>query len=61
LEGKDAIVFTTYGSGAGNSHCIKYIKNILGKKSVKNCGSFTIEGARASDKNHVESVINSHN
>jgi flavodoxin len=61
LEGKDAIVFTTYGSGAGNSHCIIYIKNILGKKGVKNCSSFTVEGARASDKNHVECVINSHN
>jgi flavodoxin len=61
LEEKDAIVFTTYGSGAGNNHCIKYIKKILGKKGVKNCSSFTVEGARASDKNHVESVINSHN
>jgi flavodoxin len=61
LEGKDAMVFTTYGSGAGNNHCISYIKNILYKKGVQNCSSFTIEGTKVNDKNYVESVINSHN
>jgi flavodoxin len=61
LEGKDSIVFTTYGSGAGNSHCIIYIKNILHKKGINSCKSFTIAGARINDKAYVQTTINKHN
>jgi flavodoxin len=61
LAGKEGIVFTTYGSGAGNSHCIKYIKNILVKKGVKNCSNFTIEGKKTGNTSYVKSIIDSHN
>ena len=61
LAGKDAIVFTTYGSGAGNSRCIRYIKNILYKKGIKNCKSFTIAGAGIDDTAYVQNTINKHN
>ena len=61
LKGKDAIAFTTYGSGTGNGQCINYIKNILNKKGVKNCRSFTAKGARTRDKGYLESIVNSPN
>jgi flavodoxin len=61
LEKKDAIVFTTYGSGTGNTHCIRYIKNILHKKGVQNCRSFTIEGKKTGNTSYVKSIIDSHN
>ncbi|TRZ50736.1 MAG: hypothetical protein D4S01_06060, partial [Dehalococcoidia bacterium] len=61
FQGKDTIVFTTYGSGTGNNHCINYIKSILNKKGAKGCKSFSLPGARAKDRDYVEFVINKHN
>jgi mannose-6-phosphate isomerase len=59
LKGKDAIVFTTYGSGAGNLHCIDYMKNLLNKKGVKTCKGLTLKGTKTKDKDYILSVLKS--
>jgi flavodoxin len=61
LQGKDVIVFTTYGSGAGNNRCINHMKDVLEKKGIKGCKSFTVQGAKANDRIYVMREINKHN
>ncbi|MDD5504629.1 MAG: flavodoxin [Candidatus Omnitrophica bacterium] len=57
LKGKEAVVFTTYGSGIGNKRCLEYMKNILYKKGVKKCLSFTLQGCLAKDGCFAGSVV----
>jgi flavodoxin len=61
LKGKQAIVFTTYGSGAGNRNCLEHMKRVLIGKGVKSCKDFTLQGARMDDKDYIISQINNHN
>ena len=61
LNGKQAIVFTTYGSGAGNNNCLNYMRSVLNKKGTKKCESFTMQGAKTHDKNYSVSIVNRYN
>ncbi|MCM8796842.1 MAG: NAD(P)H-dependent oxidoreductase [Candidatus Omnitrophica bacterium] len=53
LENKRAVVFTTYGSGAGNKHCLSYLKNALLKKGIKECSQFSVQQFKVADKEFV--------
>ncbi len=61
LNGKQAVVFTTYGSGTGNNNCLNYMRGILHKKGIKKCESFSIEGSKTCDKNYIGSLIDRYN
>ena len=53
VEGKEILLFTTYGSGAGNKRCLNYMQNILSKKGVKNFKRFSIQQGWVQDKEFV--------
>ncbi len=57
LEGKDVILFTTYGSGTGNERCLKFMQDILVKKGAKDFRKFSIQQFKVNDKEFVLSKI----
>jgi multimeric flavodoxin WrbA len=57
IEGKEMILFTTYGSGTGNVRCLNYMQGILGKKDAKNFKRFSIQQFKVGDKEFVLSRI----
>lgn len=57
LEGKDIILFTTYGSGTGNARCLNYMQNILAKKGAKGFMRFSIQQFKVNNKEFVLSQI----
>jgi len=57
LEGKEVVLFTTYGSGAGNTKCLDYMQKILSKKGVKNFKRFSIQQFKVKEKDFVLSEI----
>lgn len=57
LEGKKAVLFTTYGSGTGNERCLKYMQKQLERKGVKDFTKFSIQQSRVRDEKFVLSEI----
>jgi flavodoxin len=57
IEGKEIILFTTYGSGAGNERCLNYMRDILAKKGAKQFRIFSIQQFKVNDREHVLSKI----
>jgi flavodoxin len=57
LEGKSVILFSTYGSGTGNEHCLNYMQDILAKKGAKKFNRFSIQQFKVNDKEFVLSKI----
>lgn len=57
VEGKEAILFTTYGSGTGNSRCLNYMQEILGKKGAKSFQRFSVQQLKVNEKEFVLSKI----
>jgi flavodoxin len=57
VEGKDVILFTTYGSGAGRERCLNYMQRILAKKGAKNFKRFSIQQFQVKDKEFVLAKI----
>ena len=57
LEGKNIILFTTYGSGTGNGRCINYMREILTKKGAKNFRRFSVQQFNVNDKEFILSEI----
>ena len=51
--GKDAIVFTTYGSGAGVEKCINNVKNRLKKKGIREVYNLNIQQANVDDRDFI--------
>ena len=43
LQGKEVILFTTYGSGTGNERCLNYMQEILNKKGAREFSRFSIQ------------------
>lgn len=56
-EKKQALLFTTYGSGTGNQRCLNYMKQLLLKKGLAGCKQFSIQQGKVSDKDFVLSQI----
>ena len=57
LEGKEVVLFTTYGSGTGNGRCLVYMKNALLKKGATKCEHFSIQQSKVSDAGAVAAKI----
>ena len=57
LEGKPAVLFTTYGSGTGLKRCLNYMQEILAKKGIGDFRKFSIQQFRVNDKEFVNKVI----
>lgn len=57
IEGKDIILFTTYGSGAGNQRCLNFMRDILSKKGARQFKQFSIQQFKVKDKEFIFSKI----
>jgi flavodoxin len=57
LKDKKVILFTTYGSGAGNNRCLDYMQGILSKKGAVNFSRFSIQQFKVNSKEFVLSEI----
>lgn len=53
LEGKEVILFTTYGSGSGNKRCLNYMQGLLSPKGVKTFKRFSVQQGKVKDKEWV--------
>jgi len=52
-EGKEVILFTTYGSGTGNGRCINYMQRTLAKKGAKDFKRFSVQQYKVKDREFV--------
>ncbi len=57
IEGKEVVLFTTYGSGAGNERCLNYMQGILAKKGAKDFKRFSIQQFKVEDKEFVTKIL----
>ena len=57
IEDKSVVLFTTYGSGTGNTRCLNYMQTILTKKGAKDAKRFSVQQFKVSDSNFVQEVI----
>lgn len=57
LEGKEVILFTTYGSGTGNQRCLNYMQEILSKKGPRQFSRFSIQQFKVNNKEFALSKI----
>ena len=57
LEGKEVILFTTYGSGTGNQRCLNYMQGILTKKGARDFRRFSVQQFKVKDEEFVLSKI----
>jgi flavodoxin len=57
IGGKDVVLFSTYGSGAGKNRSIKYMQDILIKKGAKNFKVFGVQQFKIKDKSSVLASI----
>jgi flavodoxin len=53
IEGKEIILFTTYGSGTGNGRCINYMQRALAKKGAKGFKRFSVQQYKVKDREFV--------
>ncbi len=57
IAGKQIVLFSTYGSGAGNKRCIDYIQDILTQKGANAFKRFSVQQSKCADKEFVQSQI----
>ncbi|MBM3250549.1 MAG: hypothetical protein FJZ09_06915 [Candidatus Omnitrophica bacterium] len=57
VEGKDIVLFSTYGSGTGNGRCLKIMQQELAKKGAKSFKEFSIQQLKTKDKEFVLAKI----
>ncbi len=53
IEGKEIILFATYGSGAGKNRCLNYMQKILSKKGASQFKRLFIQQFRVSAKDDI--------
>ena len=53
LEGREVILFTTYGSGSGNERCLNIMQEMLSKKGAKSFKRFSIQQFKVKNKDFV--------
>jgi len=56
-SGKQAVIFTTYGSGLGNEHCLNYMQAALKEKGVTELKRFSIQDRKIEDRRSILSKI----
>ncbi|MDD4939292.1 MAG: NAD(P)H-dependent oxidoreductase [Candidatus Omnitrophica bacterium] len=57
VEGKEVVLFTTYGSGMGNERCLDYMQGILSTKGAKKFKRFSIQQFKINNQEFVLSKI----
>jgi flavodoxin len=57
IQDKEIILFTTFGSGTGNNHCLNYMQRILAKKGATSCRRFSIQQFKVNDYTFVNTQI----
>ncbi|MDD5730715.1 MAG: NAD(P)H-dependent oxidoreductase [Candidatus Omnitrophica bacterium] len=57
LEGKQVILFTTFGSGTGNERCLNYMESLLAKKGAQAINKFSVQQNKIEDHEFVLSKI----
>jgi flavodoxin len=57
VKGKAVVLFTTYGSGTGNTRCLNYMQAILTKKGAKTFKRFSVQQFKVGDEEYVLSKI----
>lgn len=57
VDGKRAILFATYGSGAGKERCLNRMEKALKAKGLGQASRFSIQQAKVKDGEFVEKVI----
>lgn len=57
IQGKETLLFTTYGSGTGNNRCLKYMQSILAAKGAKNFRRLSIQQGKVGDRVFVGAQI----
>ena len=53
LENKKLVLFTTYGSGAGNERCLNYMQDLLTRKGVRQFSRFSIPQLKADNRDFI--------
>lgn len=53
IEGKEVVLFTTFGSGAGNGRCLNYMQEILAKKGAEKFKRFSIQQFKVNEQNFI--------
>jgi len=53
LQDKNAVLFATYGSGAGKGRCLDYMQEVLAKKGAKGFSRVYIQQLKVNDKEFV--------
>jgi flavodoxin len=57
LPGKEVILFTTYGSGAGRERCLNYMQDILAKKGAQNFKRLHVQQFKVGEQELVKKII----
>ncbi|MBU1999226.1 MAG: NAD(P)H-dependent oxidoreductase [Candidatus Omnitrophota bacterium] len=57
VEYKRVIVFTTYGSGAGNTRCLNYMEKMMLRKGAAKVSRFSVQQLKVEDREFVLSRI----
>lgn len=57
ISGKDIILFSTYGSGAGRERCLNYMQKILSDKGAAGFKRFSIQQSKADKKEFINNEI----
>jgi flavodoxin len=57
IQDKKVVLFTTFGSGTGNTRCLNYMQRILAEKGAKNFKRFSSQQSKVSDRDFVSAQI----
>jgi len=53
IQGKEIVLFTTYGSGTGNNRCLNYMQQLLTGKGAKNFRRFSVQQLKVNDRDFI--------
>jgi NAD(P)H-dependent FMN reductase len=57
IQGKEVVLFTTYGSGTGNNRCLNYMRRLLMKKGAESFRRFSLQQVKVNDRDFVMARI----
>ncbi|MEW6170522.1 MAG: flavodoxin [Candidatus Omnitrophota bacterium] len=57
LENKKIILFSTYGSGTGNTKCLNYMEDLLKKKGAKEFARFSVQQFKVKDIDFIRDLL----
>ncbi len=57
IQGKEIILFTTFGSGTGNTRCLNYMQRILADKGARSFKRFSVQQCKIGYREFVNTQI----